>query len=250
MSANISELPINRIKLSCNVLKIIACVSMLIDHASFGILHNYMLAHAMELQPDTYTRMQTAYEICQGIGRIAFPIFCFFIVEGFMRTRSVVKYAIRLGIFAVISEVIFDLGLFGVPDNIGHQNVILTFFITILMLSLVRYLENNTLGLSTFVKFLAIICTVIAFSDIAVLLHTDYSWKCMLLAAVLYLTRTTGPLRLLAGAAAISWEKYAPISFVLLYFYDPEVRPRFKYAFYVFYPLHLLIIYFVAKMLI
>ena len=250
MDTNSVKTPLNNIKLSCNALKIIACISMLIDHTSYGILHNYMLAHATELGPDEFSRMQTIYEIGQGIGRIAFPIFCFFLVEGFMRTRSVKKYAIRLAVFALISELPFDLGLFGLVIKHDHQNIILSFLIALIMLSVIRYLEDNTLGLSGVVRWLAIICTVIAFSDAAVLLHTDYSWKCMLLAAVLYLTRSAGPARLVAGAAAVSWEKYAPISFLLLCFYDPDVRPRFKYAFYVFYPLHLIIIYYIAKLII
>ncbi|MBR6159494.1 MAG: hypothetical protein IKQ40_04255 [Lachnospiraceae bacterium] len=242
--------PFNNIRLSCNALKIIACISMLIDHTSYGILHNYMLVHSTELGPAEFSRLQTIYEIGQGIGRIAFPIFCFFLVEGFMRTRSVKKYAIRLAVFALISELPFDLGLFGLVMKNDHQNIILSFFIALMMLSVIRYFENNTLALSPFVRWLAIICTIIAFSDIAVVLHTDYSWKCMLLAAVLYFTRSDRPVRLVAGAAAVSWEKYAPISFLLLCFYDPDVRPRFKYAFYVFYPLHLIIIYFIAKLII
>lgn len=241
---------INDIHLSCNVLKIIACAAMLVDHIGYGILHNYLLVHGMDMDPAAYTDLQTAYEICQGVGRTAFPIFCFFIVEGFMHTRSIVKYAVRLAVFAVISEVPFDLGLFGVYTKWGHQNVILTFFITILMLSVIRFFLNGIPGLSVFVRWLAVICAIITFADIAVVLKTDYSWKCMLLAAVLYLAREMGALRYVAGAAAMSWEKYAPISFLLLYFYDPEVRPRFKYAFYVFYPLHLMIIYLVGRLII
>ncbi len=244
---------LKNIKLSCNVLKLIACISMFIDHAGYGIIHNYLKVHSMDLAPQTYTNLQTAYEICKGVGRIAFPVFCFFLVEGFLRTHDVRKYALRLFIFALVSEIPFDFGLFGFNReffNHEHQNVIMSFFIALIMLMIIRYLENNILGLSVGVKYFAIICAVIGLADVAFLLKTDYSWKCMMLVAVLYLFRSTGAFRLVAGAAAISWEKFAPISFALLYFYDPEKKPRHKYAFYVFYPLHLIIIGLVAKLII
>ncbi len=241
---------LNKFKLSCNSLKIIACVLMFIDHVGYGLIHNYLKARGMDLMPVVYTNLQDAYEFCKGVGRLAFPIFCFFLVEGFLKTSNVKKYALRLGIFALVSEVCFDLGLFGEAFHFDHQNVILSFFLALIMLIVIRYLENNVLGLSEFVRQLAIICTVAAFADIAFLLKTDYSWKCMLLAAVLYCFRNTGIFRLVAGAAVMSWEKYAPISFLLLYFYDPAQKPRFKYAFYIFYPLHLLLIGLAAKLLI
>ena len=241
---------LKKIKLSCNVLKIIACVSMFVDHIGSGIIHNYLKIRGMELAPSAYTTLQNTYECCKGFGRLAFPIFAFFLVEGFLRTRNVKKYAIRLGIFALISEIPFDYGMFGSFFYMEHQNVILSLFIALIMLIVIRYLEGNVLGLSNTVKYLALICTVIAFADIAYLLKTDYTWKCMLLTAVLYFFRSAGPFRLIAGAASMCWEKYAPASFVLLYFYDPEQKPRFKYAFYVFYPLHLIIIGIIARLLI
>ena len=238
------------IRLSCNVIKFIACVFMFIDHLGYGVIHNYMIAHAMDIAPDLYKTLNTVYTVMRGVGRLAFPIFCFFLVEGFLKTHNVRKYAIRLGIFAILSEVPFDLGLFGQVWYKDHQNVLITFFIALIMLCVIRFLETNVLGLSPFVVDLAKICAVIAFADIAYLLKTDYSWKCMLLAAILYFTRSFGYFRLIAGAASMCWEKYAPASFLLLYFYDPDIKPRYKYAFYVFYPLNFLIIYVIAKLVI
>ncbi len=226
---------------------------MFIDHTGYGLVHNYLKVHNMDLSPQIYTNLQNAYEVCKSVGRIAFPIFCFFLVEGFMRTRNVKMYAVRLFVFAILSEIPFDFGLFGINNELfyhDHQNVIMSFFIALIMLILIRYLENNVLGLSVVVKYLAIICAVIGFADIAYLLKTDYSWKCMMLTAIIYLFRSTGAFKLVAGAAAISWEKYAPISFALLYFYDPGKKPKYKYAFYVFYPLHLILIGLLAKIII
>ena len=247
---NNTDNPISKIKLSCNDLKLIACIFMIIDHVGYGILHNYMITHTMDILPETYQTYNTAYEICRGMGRLAFPIFCFFIVEGFLHTRSVTKYAVRLGIFALVSEIPFDLGLYGKLRYWDHQNTIFTFFIALIMLIVIKYLEKNTLGLSKPVVYLTYICAVIAFADIAFLLKADYSWKCMLTVAVLYFTRGTGTFRLLAGAISTCWEKYGSISFLLLYFYDPERPPKHKYAFYIFYPAHLLMIYAISRFII
>jgi len=248
MDTNKIKMP--EIHLSCNVLKFIACIIMLIDHVAFGIIHNYMIAHAMDVLPETYIMLQKIYNVLDGIGRLAFPIFGFFLVEGFMRTRSITKYAVRLGIFAVLSEIPFDLGLFGVMFKWDHQNIILTFFIALLMLIVLKYLEENAMGLSRPLICIATVCAVIGFADAASLIYCDYSWKCMLLVSVLYIARSSGAFRLLAGAASVCWEKYAPASFLLLYFYDPTIRPKHKYAFYVFYPLHLFIIYLIARLII
>ena len=144
MDAKTELKPLSDIRLSCNVLKLFACIVMLIDHVAFGIIHNYMIAHAMDVLPETYTTLQNVYNVLDGVGRLAFPIFAFFIVEGFMRTRNVARYAARLGIFAVASEIPFDLGLFGKPFKWDHQNIILTFFIALLMLIVIRYLDENT----------------------------------------------------------------------------------------------------------
>ena len=240
----------DKIHLSCNALKVIACIFMVIDHIGYGILHNYMIAHAMDIMPEQYKQLNQIYETMRGVGRLAFPIFTFFIVEGFLRTRSVKKYAVRLLIFGIISEIPFDLGLFGKVFNWEHQNIMITFFLAILMLSLLKWLSQNVLGLSKPIEYMTLGCTVIAFSDIAYLIKADYSWKCMLLSAVLYFTREMPSFRLLAGAAASCWEKFAPISFVLLHFYDPTVKPKHKYAFYLFYPLNFIVIYLIARMII
>ena len=241
---------LQNIRLSCNTLKLIACICMLIDHVGTGIFKYYIKVQSTVIMPDAYRFCSTAYDICNGIGRIAFPIFSFFIVEGFLHTRSVVKYAGRLLVFGLISEIPFDLGLFKNIFYTDHQNIMITFFIALVMLCVLKYLDDNPMGLSDPVRYLAYICTIIAFSDIAVVLKTDYSWKCTVLIAILYITRTAKPLQLILGAAATAWEKYAPASFLLLYFYDPEKKPKYKYAFYLFYPVHLIVIYILARLFI
>ncbi len=67
--------------------------------------------------------------ICNIIGYIAFPIFAFLIVQGFLHTRSKEKYMLRLGIFALISEIPFDIAHFQTTMCFKLQNVMFTLLI-------------------------------------------------------------------------------------------------------------------------
>ena len=241
---------LKQFRISGDILKLIAAFAMLIDHASFGILHAYLVKNAMSILPQTYTKLNNLYEIGRGIGRIAMPIFAFFIVEGFFRTSNLKKYITRIAVFAILAEIPFDLGLYGTYLYIDHQNVLFTFLIGILMMASVRYINALIPGLSNPVRVLVNVSAVIAFADVAYMTKCDYSFKCILLIAVLYYFRNSEYFRLLLGGAITCWEKYAPISFVLLYFYDPEVKPRLKYFFYIFYPAHLLIIFLINVLII
>ena len=64
-------------------------------------------------------------------GRLAFPIFAFLVAEGFVRTRSRARYARRLLIFAIVSEVPFDLLAAGRLVYPLRQNVLWTFLIAL-----------------------------------------------------------------------------------------------------------------------
>lgn len=106
--------------LSGTTLKWIAVISMLIDHtAEVLINHNAALTDPIWAQ---------IYVLMRGIGRIAFPIYAFLLVEGFLHTRDVKKYLARMLTFAVVSEIPFDLAVFHTPFYWGYQNVFLRCF--------------------------------------------------------------------------------------------------------------------------
>lgn len=138
-----------------STLKIIAIIFMLIDHAAAVILARqlmatgYMeamqsgeLADAMGWLMD-HLVLFYSYDFMRMAGRIAFPIFCFMIVEGFQKTRDVKKYLARLAVFALISEIPFDLAVTGKVFAWGHQNVFFTLFLGLFTLCVYEYFAKN-----------------------------------------------------------------------------------------------------------
>ena len=124
--------------LDLSALKWIALITMLIDHIAATMMQYFDIVEQL-FNIDT----EFIYNVMRGIGRISFPIFCFCIVEGFIHTRNIKKYLIRLFIFAVITEPIYDLAFFGIPLYLGYQNVLWTFLIAILMLMAIKKYDKN-----------------------------------------------------------------------------------------------------------
>jgi hypothetical protein len=131
--------------ISGSTLKLIAIITMLIDHTAATIIDRTLMARGMNnldannvqavqdffLQNGLLYGLDTAMRL---IGRLAFPIFCFLLVEGFQHTRNVKKYAIRLAIFALVSEIPFDLAIGAKFYYPNHQNVFFTLLIGVLVL--------------------------------------------------------------------------------------------------------------------
>lgn len=134
-------------KMSGSTLKIIALVSMLIDHMAAVLLPYPMMEHgvyylgfsleyaATVLGEGPAGWLYILYQIMRRLlGRLAFPIYCFLLVEGFERTHSRAKYALRLFLFTIISEVPFDLAFNGRIFYTHYQNVFFTLFLGVLMM--------------------------------------------------------------------------------------------------------------------
>lgn len=231
-----------KIKLSADALKIIAIICMFIDHFSFSIVKFYLTLHFDSISVEQYKTFNTVAEVMTSIGRLAFPIFVFFLVEGFFRTRNVAKYALRLAVFAFVSEFPFNLGLYHRVFYSDHQNVMFTLLIGLLAMWLCSYLMKQPFSNGLIIFLFA--CVTAAAITLSEIIKSDYQWKGILLIMAIYFVRLLGCKGLLAGAAVSStFEKFGGLSFLLLYFYDADKKPRYKFLFYIFYPAHLLLIY-------
>ena len=209
-------------------LKTIAIICMFIDHAAC-----IMLERGVGLSGNFYM----IDRVMRGIGRLAFPIFCFGIVEGFCHTRNSREYLKRLILFALISEIPFDLAFRGSFFNMSYQNVFwtLAFGLSALMVYTDPLMDGwkKTLGL--------LACFFVPY-----IFHTDYSIYGVLTIFVMFYFRKE-PLKMcMAGLIVLllqsRLEVWAVFGFLLILLYNGERGRGMKQLFYLFYPLHLLLL--------
>ena len=247
-------------KLSGYHLKYIALFSMLLDH--IGVIYQSHLS-------------QMTYFLLRAAGRLSFPLFCFILVEGFFHTKNRKKYQQRLLIFALLSEIPYDLAFHYLPaGTIGsllhshqlsfraflpafqEQNVLFTLFLGFTAMIL---MENASLyRQNTFYRNIDILIIFCCLSEV---FQTDCGAAgilCIFFFYFIYKKRgncTNLPLKagligtLPAALPLLTYISPFPMQIVafadslLLRYYSGEKGHGWKYFFYLFYPLHLLILY-------
>lgn len=236
---------------SGSTLKIAAIVIMLIDHIGASLI-----GPLRTLLPDQYSHLRDVcyliYPHLRSIGRLAFPLFCFLLVEGFLHTRDARKYAFRLFLFSLISELPFDYAFSNHLFYWFHQNVYFTLLIGLLVMMGMSYFEHRPVRHKYDPYLHLLMQAAIAGSGlwIARLLRTDYNYKGVFLILVLYTLRLDRKLQAIFGAIAISWESTAPLAFIPVWLYNGKRGRQLKYFFYWFYPVHLLILGFIRHVII
>lgn len=231
-----------RCGLSGTALKCIACGTMLLDHIGASCIE---AAYAAAGLPQGLARLDL---VLRFIGRLAFPIFCFLLVEGFQHTHDVRRYVLRLFAFGLVSEMPFDLAFFRVPFYSGHQNVYWTLALGVLAMALLDHFQDEAGNIAWKGRLAALGCAVAA-----EWMGTDYGAIGVALIVGLYLTRRSRKQQCILGAAMMAWELTAPLAFVLVWFYNGERGrcPRWaKWAFYLFYPVHLAVLAAVTNLLL
>lgn len=171
--------------------------------------------------------------------RIGFPIFCFLLIEGFFHTSSKKKYAIRLFLFALLSEFPFDYALFDSPVNLDYQNVFFTLFLGLLTIWGINTLCHKA-GNQTRL-WIGKILIAAAGCLAAWLLQTDYDYKGIILILLLYLFHDQKFLCTLVSCLSLLWEAPACLAFIPINLYNGKRGISLKYFFYLFYPVHLLV---------
>lgn len=136
------------------VLKNAAYVSMFVDHFFAVIFFNYMNLHLVNGSWDP--ALLPIYRTGRAVGRIAFILFAFLIVEGFYCTRSRARFLLRLFLFALISEIPFDLAFSGKLIEWKSQNVYWTLLLGVLLLSIWEYLSRYKSALAAAGRFLLV----------------------------------------------------------------------------------------------
>ena len=212
--------------ISAAVLKWIAVLTMVIDH--------FAVAVYWQMAGSSYD----VYLILRRVGRIAFPIYCFLLVEGFYHTRNVTKYLRNCILFALLSEIPFDMAIFGQVCYPKGQNVYCTLCIGLgALIILDRYrarYETKYVLLRLFVIVLA--------AYMGEVLDVDYHWRGVLFIIMFYYIRDMQEwIRNLAVIFAFAYEVTAPLAVIPIHFYNGQRGRQLKYLFYAIYPVHLLI---------
>jgi len=216
-------------------LQMIAVLAMVCDHFACVFLQpeNSILSLGKETN-------SLIYNVFRIVGRVSFPVFCFLLVQGFLMTKNLNKYIMRIFLFAILSEVPYDLAFSGVLIDRKDQNVMFTLLLGLVILSWLRRFEANWA-----VEGIIVLSGCI----LAFFLQTDYSWFGVLLIVVIYLLRNNRLQQMFWMSLLIfsqgGMEVYAVFALPLCYFYqqDKEERRLPRYFFYVFYPLHLLVLW-------
>lgn len=228
-------------------LKILAILFMTFDHIGvcLGLSYTdgyYTLSGIMSL--DTYNNLRT-------IGRLAFPIFCYLIVEGLTYTKNVVNYIIRLFIFALLSQVPFSLMTRRTPFDFYHNlNVYFTLAFGLITIAVIDYFKkkqkSGTINkpILYLISAVAIICST-TFADT---IRTDYSGYGVLIIVIFYVFKDMPLLTLIALYLATynmstDLELYALFALIFIILHNHKKGPSMKYFFYLYYPLHMLVLY-------
>ena len=225
-----------------NTLKIIAVITMFIDHLAVFLAKS-------GADGAFYTTLP--YTMMRAIGRTAFPLFAFLLVEGFMHTKSRGRYLISILILAGISEPIYQIFFTEGINELLHMkdsvNICFELAYSLIMLCVLEKIRKMASDSTKASIAQVIVATLFVLGGI--FLPFDYAAGGIILVASLYIFRDMPIRKLLLGYTALQisgMELWSIFAFILMYFYDGTRGKdigKFKYLFYAFYPLHLLILY-------
>ncbi len=212
-------------RIDSTTLKLIALISMTIDHTGMVLFPQYLWM--------------------RYVGRLAFPIYCFLIVEGYLHTKNVKKYMGRLALLAVLSEIPFNLVISGAVFYRYGQNVFFTLLIGLATLVGMNWLYGHLSKQLKVFSYLAVAAGCLA----AYAVDSDYSYKGILMIALFYILRESVWYQLVGvGAVQVYMggiQTFAIASFIPIGLYNGKKgwgNKGFQWLFYVYYPVHLLVL--------
>lgn len=212
------------------VLKIIAIISMFLDHLSYSIYSHFSWLNYL--------------------GRLAFPIFAFQITEGYVHTKDLKKYFLRIGLFALISQVPFSLFISTFTSQFS-LNIFFTLFAGLLAITIFDKFKN---------KYFGFLCAIII-GIISEFFHFDYGWFGILIIFIFYIFKNNQINMLIAFILAVSIKYiillikndfyfayyilalFNSLSIIPIILYNKKQGKKIKYFFYIFYPVHLILLY-------
>lgn len=239
---------------SGSTLKILAIFFMVVDHWGQVVLKNGIILNApySMFTDEQFSCLMYMVDICHILGRISFPIFCYLLVEGFIHTHDVKKYIFNLGIFAIISEPIYDLAGTGSLFSLNQQNVLFTLLLGLIVIAIIKKYNK---------KVIISFCSIVIGSTISYICKFDGWYYGIGLISAFYIFYDKPKLKytfsiLIMYICGLDFslngviDPYfltAVFSLLLISQYNGKRGLNMKYFFYIFYPLHLLILFFISE---
>ena len=200
------------------------------------------------------------YNLLRAVGRLSFPIFAFLLTEGYVHTKSFSKYFLRLLVLALISEVIYDYVFFGSFIYRGANNIFFTLALGLLTLFLLdkskglinRYFKDKVdLFIILPITYLLIIVIMGLMGEF---LNFSYGMLGILVISFFYLFKDNFPLVVISVTLSTlilgeGIQYFSLFSLILICFYNKKLGKKCKLFFYLYYPLHILVLGFIKMLM-
>ena len=214
-------------------LKYMAFLSMLLDHVNNSMITPYLDGKGLLLHVSNLLSI---------LGRVAFPLFMFFLVEGFFKTRSRKKYLINLLIFGILSEVPFDLFTSRELFNKNWNNIMFTLALSLITIWIVDEMKGRLVKKSKTLWYGASVLVVAVMCAVAMFFSLDYDYHAIIVAYLFYIFHEKPLYGAALGYLSIIKELYSVLGFAATLTYNGERGKQYKWLNYAFYPVHLLIL--------
>lgn len=214
-------------------LKYMAFLSMLLDHVNNALITPYL---------DGKGPLLHVSNVLSILGRVAFPLFMFFLVEGFFKTRSRKKYLINLLIFGILSEVPFDLFTSRELFNKNWNNMMFTLALSLATIWIVDEIKGRLEKKSKALWYGVSVLVVAFMCAVAMFFSLDYDYHAIIVAYLFYLFYEKPLYGAALGYLSIIKELYSVLGFAATLTYNGERGKQYKWLNYAFYPVHLLIL--------
>lgn len=224
-------------------LKLIAYITMLIDHIGAILVEPSLNGFEDIEYIKNNSNIYSLYFILRFIGRLSFPIFCFNLIEGYKHTSNVKKYALRLLLLAILSEIPYDLAFHNKIVYLGDQNIIWSLLLGLVSMYISdKIFKNNIIG------------TIFTFTLSGVILFfakVDYSFLGSIFIFFMYIFYNKNFYRNLSVAIATLIQFPAPLTTILMEKYNGEKGNQGKYfkLWNYFYPAHLLVLWLIYRII-
>ena len=215
-------------------LKYIAFLSMLIDHVNKALMYPLLTENGF---------LRYVSDVFDILGRVAFPLFMFFLVEGFFKAGNRFKYLLNLIVFGIISEIPFDLFQSAVLFQPNSNNVMFTLALALVMIWVIDELKvPKSYIIPPVLWFPVSIIIVITVCLLSMIWGLDYEYHGILIAYFFYIFRNNPILSIIGGYLSIFKTPWALLGFGLTLTYNGKRGKQNKILNYLFYPVHLLIL--------